>query len=208
MKSKNSGIRRGFMDKLKDHAGMDWEKLWKGTWSYWLMLRCQLSPQCLLIVKVPLSVVNITYLLILCPNQADFPHPVGTPVCFVGWNLLPYAHCACVAYSSAGILLFSGYPIPSALQQVSQMVKDVLELGRKCQYVFFPLLSAEMKRVAGCVGGKQSGNPAGDSRCNWESREESSGDNLGGLWGRRNKYDLVPHIVQLRDKSQKHQNSN
>lgn len=63
------------------------------------------------------------------------------------------------------------------------MVEDVLKLGKERQYVVFPLLSAEKRRVAGCVGSKHGGDSAGRSRFDWENREECSGDSLGGVLG-------------------------
>jgi len=61
------------------------------------------------------------------------------------------------------------------------------------QCAVFPLLSAEKRQVAGCVGGKPSGDSAGSSRCDWEHRKDCSGGLAGagyGEWG--SKLILLP----------------
>ena len=61
------------------------------------------------------------------------------------------------------------------------------------QHAVFPLLSAEKRQVAGCVGGKQSRDPAGSSRCDWEHRKDCSGGLAGAGYGERgSKLILLP----------------
>lgn len=95
------------------------------------------------------------------------------------------AHSAHLASPPQTILcsLTGPHPRPGLCGGPSQMAEDVLKLGKERQHVVFPLLSAERRRVAGCVGSKPGGDPAGGSRLDWEHREESSGDSLGGPGG-------------------------
>ena len=135
--------------------------------------------------------------MLTLPHQVCSPLPSRAPLCSM--DLRQMARCPILAVpvcpQPCRHPSFSDWPASSSPLLCSSLPKWWRRFWslEERQHAVFPLLSAKKRQVAGCVGGKQSRDPAGSSRCDWEHRKDCSGGLAGAGYGERgSKLILLP----------------
>lgn len=149
-------------DELKETTGQFRRLVLFSLKIKWPLPCCHASQHCHLHIR-----------FLLCPNQSCFLCQTGLHSAKWTWTVQSavLSPLACTVQVLPRFLssLMGSHPHPCSAAGLPKC-QEVFWCSEERDSVLSPLCCR--RKVGGCVGDKHSGDPAGGSRCNWESRKE------------------------------------